>query len=141
MIQLQYKYRIAKPSGKGVNHSACSYMLFVKFLKTPLTQQQFWQFWFHGFLTHLCRVRTSLEPNPGDAMRSRGENRLWGRSGCGPWPKVWCIQYVKYLITEQNSTISGASHQLPQNSPGSCLRGKISITKWLNYWALCQPGA
>lgn len=44
VIELQCKYRIAKPSEKGVNCLACSYMLFVKTLKTPLTQQQFWQF-------------------------------------------------------------------------------------------------
>lgn len=56
VIELQYKYRIAKPSGKGVNRLACSYMLFIKTLKPPLTQQQFWQFWFQWFLTHLCRA-------------------------------------------------------------------------------------
>lgn len=44
VIELQYKYRIAKPSGKGVNRLACTYMLFIKTLKPPLTQQQFWQF-------------------------------------------------------------------------------------------------
>lgn len=44
VIELQYKHRIAKPSGKGVNRLACSCMLFIKTLKPPLTQQQFWQF-------------------------------------------------------------------------------------------------
>lgn len=38
VIELQYKYRIAKPSGKGVNHLAWSCVLFGKTLKTPLTQ-------------------------------------------------------------------------------------------------------
>lgn len=38
VIELQYKYRIAKPSGKGVNHLACRCVLFGKTLKTPLTQ-------------------------------------------------------------------------------------------------------
>lgn len=62
-------------------------------------------------------------------MRSRGENRFWWRSGCGPCLKVYCIQYVKYLITQQNITISGASHQLQKNLPGSCLRGKLALQK------------
>lgn len=125
MIQLWYKYRIAKPSGKGVNHLACSYMLFVIFLKTPLTQQQFWQFWFHWFLTHLCRA---LPWNKIPEMQW-GQGGKTDNDGVWSWTLTEClickIRWVPYYRAKHYYFRCFSSALT--NLPGSCLRGKLAL--------------